>query len=192
VRNSTTSDIEVERLEREAAGRHDPFVFSTDGTTIDEQVAALLRDRRRIALGESCTAGLLAARLADPPGASDYLRGGVVAYSNEAKVELLGVPPELISEHGSVSPEAAEAMADGAIERFGAGLGVGITGIAGPGGGTEKKPVGYVCVCVKAADGRAIARDPVVPGSREDIRERTALVAMHLLRRLLRGEDFPL
>ena len=72
--------------------RHERFVFSTDGSTIDEQVAALLRDRRKIALGESCTAGLLAARLADPPGASDYLLGGVVAYSNEAKIELLGVP----------------------------------------------------------------------------------------------------
>ena len=117
--------------------RHERFVFSTDGSTIDEQVAALLRDRRRIALGESCTAGLLAARLADPPGASAYLPGGVVAYSNEAKVELLGVPAELIERHGAVSPEVAEAMADGAAERFGADLGVGITGIAGPDGGTR-------------------------------------------------------
>ena len=145
-------------------------MFSTDGSTIDEQVGELLRDGRRIALAESCTAGLLAARLAEPPGASSYLAGGVVAYSNEAKVELLGVPPALIEEHGAVSPEVAAAMADGAIARFGADLGVGITGIAGPDGGTEEKPVGYVCVCVKVGDGPMIARDPVIPGDRVEIK----------------------
>jgi nicotinamide-nucleotide amidase len=172
--------------------RHEPFVFSADGSTIDEQVAALLRERRKIALAESCTAGLLAARLADPPGASDYLLGGVVAYSNEAKIELLGVPEELIEKHGAVSPEVAEAMADGAAARFGADLGVGITGIAGPGGGTKEKPVGYVCVCVKVPDGPVIARDPVIPGDRHEIRDRSCTLALHLIRRLLRGEDFPL
>jgi nicotinamide-nucleotide amidase len=172
--------------------RHEQFVFSTDGSTIDEQVAALLRGRRKIALGESCTAGLLAARLADPPGASDYLLGGVVSYSNEAKVELLGVSAELIERHGAVSPEVAEAMADGAAERFQGDLGVGITGIAGPDGGTEEKPVGYVCLCVKVPDGPMIARDPVIPGDRHDIRDRSCTVALHLIRRLLRGEDFPL
>ena len=172
--------------------RHERFVFSTDGSTIDEQVAGLLRDRRKIALGESCTAGLLAARLADPPGASAYLQGGVVAYSNEAKVELLGVPAELIERHGAVSPEVAEAMADGAAERFGADLGVGITGIAGPDGGSEEKPVGYVCVCVKVPGGPMIARDPVIPGDRHEIRDRACTLGLHLIRRLLRGEDFPL
>jgi nicotinamide-nucleotide amidase len=172
--------------------RHENFVFATDGSTIDEQVAALLRNGRHIALGESCTAGLLAARLANPPGASDYLLGGVVSYSNEAKVELLGVPAELIERHGAVSPEVAEAMADGAAARFGADLGVGITGIAGPDGGTEDKPVGYVCVCVKVPGGPSIARDPVIPGDRTDIRDRSCTLALHLIRRLLRGEDFPL
>jgi nicotinamide-nucleotide amidase len=83
-------------------------------------------------------------------------------------------------------------MADGAIERFGAELGVGITGIAGPGGGTEEKPVGYVCVCVKDASGATLARDPVLPGDRSEIRDRSVTVAMHMLRRLLRGEDLPL
>ncbi len=172
--------------------RHEQFVFSTDGSTIDEQVAALLRSRRKIALGESCTAGLLAARLADPPGASDYLLGGVVTYSNAAKIELLGVPVSLIERHGAVSPEVAEAMADGAAERFGADIAVGITGIAGPDGGTEDKPVGYVCLCVKVPGGPMIARDPVIPGDRHDIRDRSCTVALHLIRRLLRGEDFPL
>lgn len=172
--------------------RHERFVFATDGVTIDRQVAELLRESGSIALGESCTAGLLAARLADPPGASDYLLGGVVSYSNQAKVELLDVPAELIEAHGAVSPEVAEAMADGAAARFGAGLGVGITGIAGPGGGTEAKPVGYVCICVKMPGGPLIARDPVLPGDRHDIRDRSCTLALHLIRRLLRGEDFPL
>ena len=177
----------VERL-RQAHGR---FLFSEDGSTLDEQLAALLAGHT-IGLAESCTAGLLAARLTDPPGASAYVKGGVVAYSNEAKVELLGVPEEMIAAHGAVSPEVAEAMADGAIERFGAELGVGITGIAGPDGGTEEKPVGYVCVCIKDSSGGVLARDPVLPGNRADIRDRSATVAMHMLRRHLRGEDLPL
>ena len=135
---------------------------------------------------------MLASRLTELDGASRYVAGGVVAYSNEAKTEVLGVPAELIEAHGAVSPEVAEAMADGVIARFEADLGVGITGIAGPGGGTESKPVGYVCICVKSANGGIIARDPVIPGTRADIRERSALLAMHLMRRLLLGEDFPL
>src|SRR5205085_4742605 len=99
--------------------RHERFVFSRDGTSLDEQVAGLLRGRR-IGLGESCTAGLLAARLTEIPGSSAYVAGGVVAYSDEAKTELLGVSPELIEAHGAVSPEVAAAMADGALARFNA------------------------------------------------------------------------
>jgi nicotinamide-nucleotide amidase len=102
------------------------------------------------------------------------------------------VSSELIERHGAVSPEVAEAMADGAIDRFGADLGVGVTGIAGPDGGTESKPVGYVCICVKEAGGAKLARDPVIPGDRADIRDRSCTVALHLIRRLLRGEDAPL
>jgi nicotinamide-nucleotide amidase len=185
------ADAALEALVEGVAERHGRFLFSTDGSTIDKQVAALLAGRK-IGLAESCTAGLLAARLTEPPGASEYVAGGVVAYSNEAKVELLGVPAELIQVHGAVSPEVAEAMADGALERFGADLGVGITGVAGPGGGTEEKPVGYVCVCVKTSGGEILARDPVLPGDRGEIRDRSTTLAMHLLRRLLLGEDFPL
>jgi nicotinamide-nucleotide amidase len=172
------------------AERFARYVFSRDGSSIDEQVAGLLSGKR-IGLGESCTAGLLAARLTERPGSSAYVAGGVVAYSNEAKQELLGVPTELVEGHGAVSPEVAEAMADGALARFHADLGVGITGIAGPDGGTEEKPVGYVCICVKSSDGEILARDPVLPGDRTEIRDRATTVAMHLLRRLLRGEDFP-
>ena len=138
VRHRAGGDVAREALVAAILERHDRFVFSSDGSTIDEQVADLLRDRRRIALAESCTAGQLAARLAEPPGASSYLAGGVVAYSDEAKTDILGVPAELISDHGAVSPEVAAAMADGAIARFGADLGVGVTGIAGPDGERRK------------------------------------------------------
>jgi len=171
--------------------RHPRHLFSLDGETIDSQVAELLAGHR-LGLAESCSGGLLAARITNLPGASAYLAGGVVAYSNEAKAELLGVDPDLIEARGAVSPEVAEAMAMGAIERFGADVAVSITGIAGPDGGTEEKPVGYVCFNARLADGTAIAREPVIPGGRADVRERSALVGMHLLRLLLRGEESPL
>src|SRR6185312_473859 len=171
--------------------RHPRETFSLDGETIDEQVAKLLREKGlKLGLAESCSGGMLAARLTNPPGASDYFMGSVVSYSYAAKEELLGVPKELLEEFGAVSPEVAEAMAKGALERFGADVAVSITGIAGPTGGTEEKPVGYVCFDARLADGTSIARDPVIPGDRHDIRERSALVAMHLLRNLLgAGEE---
>ena len=171
--------------------RHGAFIYTERGESIDSIVAGLLAGRS-IGLAESCTGGLLAARLTDLPGASAYFRGGVVAYSDRAKTELLGVPAELVSSHGAVSPEVAEAMARGAMERFDSELGVGITGVAGPGGGTEEKPVGYVCICVVDASGNVLARDPKLPGSRDDVRDRSASVAMHMIRRLLIGEDLPL
>jgi nicotinamide-nucleotide amidase len=115
----------------------------------------------------------------------------VVAYSNEAKIELLGVPAALIDEHGAVSPEVAEAMADGALERFGGDLACAVTGVAGPDGGTEDKPVGYVCFCAKTATAEKLARDPVLPGSRTDVRERSVVVALHLVRYLLEGREPP-
>ncbi|HEX5526114.1 MAG TPA: competence/damage-inducible protein A [Solirubrobacterales bacterium] len=164
--------------------RHPRETFSVDGETIDSQVATLLLGHR-LGLAESCSGGLLAARITDLEGASEYMAGGVVAYSNEAKAQLLGVDPGLIEAKGAVSPEVAEAMAIGALERFDADVAVSITGIAGPGGGSEEKPVGYVCFNARLADGTAIARDPVIPGGRADVRERSALVGMHLLRQLL-------
>lgn len=177
---------------REGLVGHFPkATFSTDGSTVDEQVAKLLAGRR-LALAESCTGGLMAARITDPPGASAYFAGGVVSYSNEAKAELLGVDPALIEAKGAVSPEVAEAMARGAMERFEADVAVAITGIAGPDGGTEEKPVGYVCFHARLADGTAIAREPTIPGNRADIRERSALAGMHLLRNLLTGAEPPL
>jgi len=168
--------------------RHRRETFSVDGETIDAQVATLLLGHR-LALAESCSGGLLAARVTDLAGASEYFAGGVVAYSNEAKAGMLGVDPDLIEAHGAVSPEVAEAMAIGALERFEADVAVSVTGIAGPGGGSEEKPIGYVCFNARLADGTSIARDPGIPGGRLDIRERSALVGMHLLRMLLGEEE---
>jgi nicotinamide-nucleotide amidase len=170
--------------------RHEREIFSEDGSSIDDQVLHLLMGRR-VATAESCTAGLLAARLTERPGSSEYVMGGVVAYSNDAKVELLGVDPGLIEEHGAVSEPVAEAMAEGALRRFEADTAVAITGIAGPGGGTEEKPVGTVCWSVRTTDGRGISRTIRLPGDRVDIRDRSTTVAMHLLRRVLSEEPIP-
>ena len=170
--------------------RHGREIFSEDGSSIDDQVVHLLMGRR-VATAESCTSGLLAARLTERPGSSEYVMGGAVAYSNEAKVELLGVDPALIEEHGAVSEPVAEAMAEGALRRFEADTAVAITGIAGPGGGTEEKPVGTVCWSVRTSDGRGITRTIRLPGDRADIRDRSTTVAMHLLRRVLSEAAVP-
>lgn len=164
--------------------KHGHQVYSEDDANVDDLVARLLAGRR-IATAESCTAGLLAARLTDRPGSSDYVMGGVVAYSNEAKAQLLGVDPALIETHGAVSEPVAQAMAAGALQRFGADTAVAITGIAGPSGGTEEKPVGTVCFTVLLGDGHTVTRTVRLPGNRADIRERSTTVAMHLLRRTL-------
>lgn len=169
--------------------RHAREIFSEDGALVDDQIAGLL-DGRTIATAESCTAGLLAARLTERPGSSAYVAGGVVAYSNAAKTELLGVDPALIDQHGAVSEPVARAMARGALQRLGADTAVAITGVAGPGGGTAAKPVGTVCFSVALAEGTEISevtRTTTLPGNRTDVRERSTTVAMHLLRRALSG-----
>jgi nicotinamide-nucleotide amidase len=177
-----------EALEQVIRRRHPDTLFSLDGSTVDEQVAGLLRERGlTLATAESCTGGLLAGRLTDLPGSSDYFRGGLVVYANEAKVALAGVEPELIEREGAVSAPVAEALADGARTRLEADVGVGVTGVAGPGGGTEEKPVGLVWVSV-AAGAEPRTRELNLPGSRADIRDRATSVAMHLLRRTLLGE----
>ena len=187
------AQTDYDRLVAFLAQRHGAVLFSPDGSTIDEQVAKLLTGRT-IAVAESCTAGLLAARLTDRPGSSDYFLGGGVVYSNEAKTDLAGVDPALIERVGAVSTEVAEALASGIAKRFGASLGIGITGIAGPGGGTPSKPVGTVCVSVWRRDpgsdhgGAFETRQVRLPGDRADIRDRSVTVAMHLLRRALTGD----
>ncbi|MGY1848335.1 MULTISPECIES: competence/damage-inducible protein A [unclassified Blastococcus] len=166
--------------------RYADTLFST-GPTLDELVATALTERGlTIATAESCTGGLLVARLTERPGASAAVLGGVTAYADGAKEALLGVPGALLAEHGAVSPQVARALADGARGRFGADIGVGITGIAGPGGGTETKPVGTVHLCVVGPEG-VEARSLALPGGRSTVRERSVTMALHLLRRLLLG-----
>src|SRR3954471_24872045 len=163
--------------------RHADTLFSEDGSTVDDQVIGLLAGQT-VAVAESCTGGLMSARLTERAGSSDYMLGGAVVYSNEAKTALAGVPASLIEAHGAVSPEVAVALADGARAAFGAEIGIGITGIAGPGGGSEEKPVGTVCLSV-ALNGERWDRTVLLPGDRQTIRERTTTVVMHGLRRLL-------
>jgi competence/damage-inducible protein CinA-like protein len=175
-----------DRLAAVVAETYPGTLYST-GPTVDDVVAAALDERGwTVATAESCTGGLLAARLTARPGSSARVLGGVTAYANSAKENLLGVPAELIEAHGAVSAEVAAALAEGARDRFGADVGIGVTGIAGPGGGSPDKPVGTVHLCAAGPGGRQ-ARSVQLPGSRTAVRERSVTVALHLLRRLLRG-----
>ena len=159
-----------------------PNVFSDDGRTLEAVVGDLLVARGwRLAVAESCTAGLTLARLTDVPGSSAWIVGGVVAYANSVKVAELDVPEALLREHGAVSEPVARAMAEGVRKRLGADVGVAITGIAGPGGGSEEKPVGTVVIAI---DGplRAV-RTVMFPGDRAAIRAHSAAAAIELVRR---------
>lgn len=161
-------------------------LVSTEGASLEAVTGDLLRARGWwVAVAESCTGGLATSRLTDVPGSSDYVERSVVAYSNRAKVELLDVPAPLIAEHGAVSEPVAQAMAAGIRRRAGVHVGVAITGIAGPGGGTEQKPVGTVCIAVDGADGRAVVRTFRFPGGRDMVKSLSANWAIDLLRRYL-------
>lgn len=161
-------------------------VFSDDGRSMEEVVGDLLKARGwRIALAESCTGGLVASRLTDISGSSAYVERGIVAYSNEAKIELLGVPAELIAAHGAVSEPVAVAMAEGIRARARVDVGVGVTGIAGPTGGTPTKPVGTVCIAVAVggAEPRTSVRTFRFPGNRELVKTFSAFTALDMVRR---------
>ncbi|MGN5240216.1 competence/damage-inducible protein A [Rhodococcus sp. SJ-3] len=181
-------DVDIyRRLLHVLTEHHGHQIFSTDGSTIDDQLVDAL-DGRSISTAESCTGGLVAARLTDRPGSSAYVTGGVVSYSNAAKSDLLDVPAELIAAHGAVSEPVAAAMAEGARHRLEADVAVSTTGIAGPGGGTETKPVGTVCFGV-AIEGRptyTVTRH--FPGDRERVRALTTTAALHLVVTQLRQE----
>jgi nicotinamide-nucleotide amidase len=163
------------------------WLYSRDERPIEEHVLALARARGlTLATAESETGGLVAARLTSVPGASDVFAGSVVTYSNELKQSQLGVPSEVLAEHGAVSAEVAAAMARGARERLAVDVAVAVTGIAGPGGGTAEKPVGLVYLHAEGPDG-GLARTFDFPGDRASIRARSAVGALHLVRRLLTG-----
>jgi nicotinamide-nucleotide amidase len=162
-------------------------VFTTTGEALENVVGARLKAcGATIALAESCTGGLVAARLTEVPGSSEYVRGGVVAYSNDVKVGQLGVDAALLAAHGAVSEPVAQAMAEGVRQRLGADVGVAVTGIAGPGGGSADKPVGTVWFAVSGAGAHAETLKRVVPGSRALIRAWSVIVALDLVRRALR------
>jgi nicotinamide-nucleotide amidase len=162
-----------------------PYLFAEDERRVEELVLDACRARGlTLATAESCTGGLVAVRLTSVPGSSDVVLGGVVAYANDVKTGELGVSAELLERHGAVSSEAAEAMAAGARARLGAGVAVAVTGVAGPGGGTEEKPVGLVYLHAQGPSGD-LPRELNLPGDREAIRGRATAAALHLVRTLL-------
>jgi len=179
----------LDGVEREIRSRLGDHVFGTDDDTLEGAVGRLLAERNRtVAAGESCTAGLLAYRLTAVPGSSRYFLMGVCAYSNEAKVTHLGVDPDLLRRHGAVSEEVAGAMGRGARRAGRADYGVGITGIAGPSGGTPLKPVGTVFIGVSGPGGDVVRRC-LLSGDRRLIRWRASQTALSMLRYALLRES---
>jgi nicotinamide-nucleotide amidase len=161
--------------------------YSTDGRAMEEVVGGLLAARKwRVAVAESCTGGLITSRLTDVPGSSRYVDRGVVSYSNTAKTDLLHVPEGLITEHGAVSEPVALAMATGIRELSRADVGIGVTGIAGPDGGTPQKPVGTVSLAVVTGSGSR-TRTSRFMGEREQVKFQASQAALDMLRHLLLG-----
>ncbi|MCF8611599.1 competence/damage-inducible protein A [Gordonia sp. HY285] len=160
--------------------RHSDRIYSTDGRAVDDLLIERLADRT-IVTAESCTGGLVAARLTDRPGSSAYMLGGVVSYSNDVKTGAIGVPADMIGEHGAVSEQVAVAMADGVAARLHADVAVSTTGIAGPGGAVPGKPVGTVCIGVAVAGRDTFAVTRQFPGDRQQVRELTVAAALHLV-----------
>lgn len=169
---------------RQVAGK---YIYGENEDTLEGVIGNLLRERhQKMATAESCTAGLLAAKITDIPGSSDYFERGVVAYSNQSKMELLGVTANLFEEFGAVSQEVADAMASGVREKAGVDYGVSITGVAGPGGGTTEKPVGTVFIATSSEAGIRSKKLQLGP-DREMNRKRSVFAALELLRRTILG-----
>jgi nicotinamide-nucleotide amidase len=179
------ADVAFDAAVRELQEVLGPSLYSTDGRPLEAVVGGLLRERKlTLAVAESCTGGLLTSRLTDVPGSSDYVECGVVCYSNRAKTELAGVPEALILEHGAVSEPVAQAMAWGIRSRAGTNIGIGITGIAGPGGGTPEKPVGTVAVAVVLEDEMRVRTFQFL-GGREMVKFQAAQSALNMTRLLI-------
>ena len=181
----SVADAALAEAVADVVGVFGPDVFSTGGQALEEVVGELLAARGlTIAVAESCTGGLIASRLTDVAGSSRYVERGIVSYSNEAKTELLGVPAALIAQHGAVSEPVALAMADGVRARSRVGVGIGVTGIAGPGGGSDEKPVGTVAIAAVTAD---ITRSRVFRflGEREQVKFQASQAALDMVRRIM-------
>ncbi len=184
-RHEQEAELLLDGLAGQIEERLGDAVFAFRGESMEEVVGLRLAVAGfTVATAESCTGGLVAHRLTEVPGSSTYFMEGVVTYSNEAKTRLLGVPPELIEAHGAVSAEVAEAMAEGVKRRAGVDFGLSVTGVAGPGGGTEAKPVGLVYIAL-ADDAHTEHRRLMLPGDRHLIRWRSSQAALDLLRRRL-------
>jgi nicotinamide-nucleotide amidase len=180
------AEARADELERALVAPVEEYLFGRTEAPVEELVLAACRARGlTLATGESCTGGLVAARLTSVPGSSDVFLGSVVSYADAVKVAELGVPAGLIAARGAVSPEVAAAMARGVRERLGADVGVGVTGVAGPGGGTPEKPVGLVYLHAAGPDGAERAADLSLPGDRGTIRTRATVAALHLVRRFV-------
>jgi len=176
----------IQALADEVRSRLREWLFAEGRVTMEEVVGGLLTEQKRtIALAESCTGGLISHRLTQVPGSSAYFDRGVVCYSNKAKIELLGVPGELIDQHGAVSAEVAAAMAKGIRERSGVSVGMSVTGIAGPGGATTTKPVGLVYIGLHSDHGESVTKEYHFHGDRTVIKQRSSQAALDLLRRWL-------
>jgi len=184
------NESEAVKLLDDLAGRLDEvlgeYIFSRSNETLEEVVGQLLKLRGyTLATAESCTGGLLAGRITDVPGSSEYFLEGVVSYSNEAKIDLLGVRKKLIETYGAVSDQVAGAMASGIRKRAGSTIGIGVTGVAGPGGGSPEKPVGLVYIAL-ADDSQTTTRRFIFPGDRQFIRMLSVNAALDMLRRRIK------
>jgi nicotinamide-nucleotide amidase len=187
--NAADAAARLDRASAALAAAFGPHVFSTSGVPLEVVLGQLLRERGwRIGVAESCTGGLISSRLTDVPGSSDYVAVNAVCYSNASKTEWLGVPAALIEAHGAVSEPVALAMADGIRARAGVELGVGVTGIAGPGGGTDAKPAGTVAVAATTASMRLV-RTYRFPVGRVRVKQFGSQMALDLARRVLLQVD---
>ena len=187
----TADSTAIELADAIVQQRFGNAIFARDETSLEQVVVALLAEQEgTLAVAESCTGGLLASRVTDVPGASAVFLAGYVTYSNDAKTDLLGVRRELIEQHGAVSGEVARAMAEGARTRAHTTFGIGITGIAGPSGGSDEKPVGTVFIALAAADRRTIVLRERLPSDRATFKQLATQTALEMLRRqLLRQRD---
>jgi nicotinamide-nucleotide amidase len=185
--SETAARAQLTAATSDVVGVLGPDVFSRDGQSLEAVVGGLLADRNlTLAAAESCTGGLLTSRLTDVPGSSRYVREAVVAYANDVKIAALGVPADLIDQHGAVSEPVAQAMASGIRARSGADVGVGVTGIAGPGGGSPEKPVGTVAVAV-STEAESRVRLFRFHGEREQVKFQASQAGLDMVRRLLIG-----
>ena len=183
--SSTTAETWAS-LSESVRARLQEWIFAEGSESMEAVVGKLLlKGKHTLALAESCTGGLIGHRLTQVPGSSAYVDRGIMCYSNKSKVDLLGVPPNLIEQHGAVSAEVAAAMAKGVRERSGVSVGLSVTGIAGPGGATDTKPVGLVYVGLSAENGETLTREHRFHGDRSVIKQRSSQAALDLLRRWL-------